>query len=353
MAMRTVGIVGGLGYMGGEALRILLEHPEFDVRWVTSRSQTRIGEAHRNLSDIEVPVIRPDAITPCDAYLLAVPSGGAMERTGELLKTGGVVIDLGSDFRLRSRADWERVYRKTHTAWELVESAVYGIAELHRSEIADARTIANPGCFATATILAMAPFAAAGIVDGSQIHVTGLSGTAGIGAEPDVASHHPEIGNNLVPYNVVEHRHTYEMEQELSLVADHSITVHFTPCYVPITRGILSVCHFTPSDPVTADSLKELIRDYYDGEFFVRVMDEPPAEATSWQWRPYPSVAMVSGTNFCDIGLDYDERRNRAVIFSVLDSMGKGGAHAAVQNLNIMFGFEERLGLTRRGMHPY
>ena len=310
------------------------------------------------MRDVDVPVISSEetaseAMTPCDAYLLAVPSGGAMERAGALLDDGGVVIDLGADFRLRSRADWERVYRRTHTAWDLVTTAVYGIAELHRTEIAVARLIANPGCFATATILAMAPFFAAGMVNRQEIHVTGLSGTAGAGAEPDVASHHPEIGNNIVPYNVVDHRHTYEMEQELTLVADEPVTVHFTPCYVPITRGILAICHFTPAEPTTTDALKDLVGEYYRNEFFVRVTDEPPVPDASWQWRPYPSVAMVSGTNFCDIGLDYDERRNRAVVFSVLDSMGKGGAHAAVQNLNLIFGFDESLGLRRRGMHPY
>ena len=158
--MKTVGIVGGLGYMGGEALRVLLEHPSFEVSWITSRSERRLRSVHRNFPNVDVPVVKPDQITPCDAYMLAVPSGQAMTRAGEFLESGGVVVDLGSDFRLKSRTDWERAYGRTHIAWELVESAVYGVPELHRDEIADAKVIANPGCFSSAVILAMAPLIA-------------------------------------------------------------------------------------------------------------------------------------------------------------------------------------------------
>jgi N-acetyl-gamma-glutamyl-phosphate reductase common form len=351
--MRTVGIVGGLGYMGGEALRVLLDHPEFQVEWVTSRSGLSIGSVHRNLPGVDIPVITPESITPCDAYLLAVPSGEAMTRARDLLETGGRVIDLGADFRLKSRTDWERVYGKSHVDWDLAETAVYGLAELRREEIVSASLVANPGCFSSAVILATAPLLSEALVGNDALYVTGLSGTAGIGAEPSVVSHHPEIGNSVVPYNVVDHRHTYEMEQELSAVRDAQVTVHFTPCYIPITRGIVAVCSLVPTRAIAVEALRTLYRDFYSDEFFIVVMNEPYEQDVSWQWRPYPSVSAVSGTNFCHIGLDYDEARNRIVIFSVLDSMGKGGAHTAVQNLNIMFGLDETLGLSRRGMHPY
>jgi N-acetyl-gamma-glutamyl-phosphate reductase len=351
--MIRVGIYGASGYMGGEALRVLLEHPQVEVAWATSRSGRPAEHFHRNLYGAGVQLVSPDAVGPVDAALLALPSGQAMTIARRLVDRGARVIDLGADFRLRSRPDWERVYRKEHADWALAEEAVYGIPELHRAEIKRARVIANPGCYASAVILGLAPLLRSGLVDPKRIVIDGLSGTTGAGAEPDTASHHPEIANNLVPYNVVDHRHTYEMEQELGLVAGGPVSVHFTSTYVPITRGILAICHCFATRDASRDKLLDLYRDAYAGEFFVRVYDMPKDEGASWQHRPYPWVAAVSGTNFCHVGLDVDERRGRIVVFSVLDSVGKGGAHAAVQNLNLMFGLDETTGLTRLGMHPY
>jgi N-acetyl-gamma-glutamylphosphate reductase len=156
----------------------------------------------------------------------------------------------------------------------------------------------------------------------------------------------------MVPYNVVGHRHTFEMEQELALLAGKKVNVHFTPTYVPIVRGILDVCHAFPVKSVKREALIALYRDFYEGQPFVLVYDLPKDENTSWQYRPYPWVSAVAGTNFCFIGLDVDERRGRIVVFSVLDSIGKGGAQVGVENMNLMFGMERTLGLTRRGMHP-
>jgi N-acetyl-gamma-glutamyl-phosphate reductase common form len=351
--MKTVGIFGGTGYMGGEALRILLEHPAFEVAWVTSRSESSISSVHRNLLGADVPVVRPDAITPCDAYIIALPSGEAATVAAKLLPEGGVVVDLGADFRLKERPAWERVYGKPHPAWNLMEGAVYGIPELHREQITTTRLVANPGCFASAAILGLAPLARAGELLNSTVQVTGISGTSGAGAEPGVPTHHPEIANNVILYNVVDHRHTYEMEQELGELASADVMVHFTPSYIPITRGIVAICSVTPFETTAIDRVKEIYRTFYRDEYFVRLVEEPREAGVSWQWRPYPTVASVSGTNFCHIGLDYDPRRNRLVIFSVLDNLGKGGAHAAVQNLNLMFGLEERTGLSRYGYHPY
>ena len=263
--MIRVGIYGASGYMGGEALRVLLEHPQVEVAWATSRSGRPAEYFHRNLYGAGVQLVSPDRCTPVDAALLALPSGQAMTLARALVDQGARVIDLGADFRLRDRADWERVYGKRHADWALAEEAVYGIPELHRAEIERARVIANPGCYASAAILGLAPLLRAGLVDADRIIVDGLSGTTGAGAEPDAASHHPEIANNLVPYNVVDHRHTYEMEQELGLVAGGRVTVHFTSTYVPITRGILAVCHCFPTRDVTRGELLDLYRDAYAG----------------------------------------------------------------------------------------
>jgi N-acetyl-gamma-glutamyl-phosphate reductase len=350
--MINVGIYGASGYMGGEALRVLLEHPEVKIAWATSRSGSNVADFHPNLYDTPVKFIHPDKATPCDVVFMALPSGVPMEMAPKLLKQGCKIIDLGADFRLRDRSTWERVYKKKHSCWDLAKEAVYGIPELYRKEIKKARLIANPGCFASAAILGLAPLVKAGLIDVTKIAVDGLSGTAGVGAELSRPAHHAEIGNNLIPYNVVGHRHTFEMEQELSALSKKAVKIHFTPLYVPIVRGILDICHAFPAKKVTRTKLLELYKEFYKGEYFVKVWDLPKEEGVSWQYKPYPWVNSTSGTNFCFIGLDVDEERGRIVVFSVLDSIGKGGALVGVQNMNLMFGLDETTGLDRRGMHP-
>lgn len=351
--MIRVGVYGATGYMGGEAIRVLLEHPQVEIAWVTSRSGAPLERTHRNFTGAQLPVVKPEDITPVDVAFVALPTGLTMAHTPGWLAQGTRVIDLGADFRIHDVPLWEKVYGKVHTCPDLAAEAVYGIPELHRDAIRRARVIANPGCFSSATILGLAPLVKAGWVDLRMLVVDGLSGTAGAGSELDIAIHHPEIGNNIVPYNVVGHRHTFEMEQELSEVAGAPVTVHFTPAYVPITRGILAMIHAFPTREVTREALMELYQDFYASEPFIQINTAPRKEGASWQSDPYPWVAATSGTNFCHIGLDVDPVRGRIVIFSVLDSIGKGGAHAAVQNMNLLFGLPETLGLTRYGLHPY
>ena len=351
--MIKVGILGASGYMGGEALRILLEHPETEIAWLTSRGDKPVEYFHKNLYGAGLKFIKPAELTNCDVILSALPGGQIMDQARGLLESGIKLIDLGADFRLKDKKVWEGIYGKTHSDWQIVEEAVYGIPELHREAIKKARVIANPGCFSSAAILGLAPLVKHGLIDSEKIIVDGLSGTAGAGAEIDRAIHHPEIGNNLVPYNVVDHRHAYEMEQELGLLKDNEITVHFTTTYVPITRGILDICHCFPKAKVSRGELINLYKDFYQNEIYIKIIDLPKEQGASWQYIPYPWVAAVSGTNYCHIGLDVDEKRGRIVVFSVLDSIGKGGAHVAVQNMNLMFGLEETMGLRRWGMHPY
>lgn len=351
--MIKVGIYGASGYMGGEAIRILLEHPEVEIAWLTSRGDKPVEYYHKNLYGAGLNFIKPEEITPCDVIFAALPSGQVMKQARGLVKAGTKIIDLGADFRLKDRADWERIYGKVHSDWALTEEAVYGIPELHREEIKKAKVIANPGCFSSAAILGLAPLLKNNLVDPGKIIVDGLSGTAGAGAETDRAIHHPEIANNLVPYNVTDHRHTYEIEQELGLLSDSEVTVHFTTTYAPITRGILDICHCFPNKKISREELLDLYKEFYKDESFVKIIDLPKEEGSSWQYLPYPWVAAVSGTNYCHIGLDIDEKRGRIVVFSVLDSIGKGGAHVAVQNMNLLFGLEETTGLKRSGLHPY
>lgn len=350
--MPTVGIVGASGYMGGEALRVLLDHPKVDIAWATSRTEGPVEDYHPNLYGAGIKLIHPEDATPCDVVFLALPTEASIREATRFLEQGSKVIDLGSAFRLSDRQIWEAVYKQSHSNWRLAEEAVYGVPELHKDEIANARLVANPGCFSSAAILGLAPLIKENLIEEHNIVVDGLSGTAGAGAELARAAHHPEIGNNLIPYNVVGHRHTFEMEQELSLIARKDVCIHFTPTYVPIVRGMLDVCHAFPRQLTSRNQILDLYRDFYHDEPFIQVYDRPREPNVSWQYRPYPWVSAVSGTNYCFIGVDIDDSRNRIVIFSVLDSVGKGGAQVAIENMNLMFGIERTTGLTRRGAHP-
>lgn len=338
--------------MGGEALRVLIDHPKVKIAWATSRQPAAIEEFHPNLFGTGIELIHPDDAGACDVVFMAIPTEASVDIARRYLGEGTKVIDLGSAFRLKDRATWERVYGMTHPSWALAEQAVYGINELHLDEIAQARLIANPGCFSSSAILALAPVVSRGLVDTEKLSVDGLSGTAGAGAELARAAHHPEIGNNLVAYNAVEHRHTFEMEQELRSLTQSPVHVHFTPVYVPITRGILAICRGFLNEPVSRQDLLDLYREYYDSHPFVQLYDMPKEESVSWQYKPYPWVSAIAGTNYCHIGLDVDEERNSVVVFSALDSVGKGGAQVGVENMNISFGIDRKAGLTRRGLHP-
>lgn len=350
--MIRAGVLGGSGYMGGEAIRVLFDHPGVDLAWATSRQPSPIEDHHPNLYGTGIQLIHPDGAEPCDVVFMALPTDASMESAQNYISAGSKVIDLGSAFRLRDRETWERVYGMKHSAWELAEKAVYGLNELHGDRIAGADLVANPGCFSSAAILGLAPLVEAGLIETQRISVDGLSGTAGAGAELSRAAHHPEIGNNLVAYNAVGHRHTYEIEQELTNISNGAVKVHFTPVYVPITRGILNICRGYLTSPATRDELLSLYRDYYSGHPFLQVYDLPKDENASWQYKPYPWVSAIAGTNYCQIGLDVDEDRGSVVVFSVLDSVGKGGAQVGVENMNLMFGIDRTEGLTRRGLHP-
>jgi len=350
--MIKVGIMGASGYMGGEVLRVLLDHPQVELAWLTSRTPGAVEEHHPNLYGLGLRLMDAADITPCDVVFLALPTQSSIEAAEKLLSMGCKVIDLGAAFRLKDRTTWESVYGITHTHWALAETSVYGITELHGGRVRNTSLVANPGCFSSAAILGLAPLLNNDLVDEQKLVVSGLSGTAGAGAELSRAAHHPEIGNNLVPYNVANHRHSYEMEQELSLLANKTVSVHFTPVYVPIVRGLLNVCYAFPKQSVTRDSLLALYREFYQGHEVVKIFDLPKEDGASWQYKPYPWVSAVAGSNYCYIGLDVDEKRGRVVVFSVLDSLGKGGAQVGVENMNLMFGLERTTGLRRRGMHP-
>ena len=338
--------------MGGEALRVLLKHPRARIAWATSRTPAPVEHIHPNLYDTGLTFDRLEDVGTPDFVLLALPTSATPAVANRFLTAGARVIDLGSAFRLKDRATWELVYGQEHPAWSLAAAAVYGIPELHEESIRTATLVANPGCFSSAAILALAPLLRAGLVDPNHLIVHGLSGTAGAGADLSRAIHHPEIGSNVVLYNVVGHRHTYEMEQELAALARRPVRVHFTPCYIPIVRGIVDVCRCFPLKSLGRGEAIDLFRQFYEGQPFVKIYDQPRGDGEAWDYKPYPWVSAVAGTNYCHIGLDVDDERNSIVIMSVLDSVGKGGAQAGIENLNLMAGFDRTDGLLDRGMHP-
>jgi N-acetyl-gamma-glutamyl-phosphate reductase common form len=333
-------------------LRLLLRHPNASVEWVTSRSDKNLQAVHRNLTGSDLRFSMEEDASPCDAVFLCMPSRESMPRAPRYLEQGAKVIDVGSDFRLKDRELFERVYKAKHTCWDLVEEAPYGATELRRAEIAKARLVANPGCFAYTSILSLAPLVRERLVDIERLVVDGLSGSSGAGADPVVPTHHSEIGNSVFPYNVVDHRHTYEIEQELSAVAGEAVTVHFTPYYCPFTRGILAGCHGFLNRPITRAELVALYEEFYRDEPFIRILALDKDPKASWQYLPYPSVGLVAGSNYVHIGVDVDERRKRVVAFGALDNLGKGAASSAIQNMNCMLGLPEATGIDSYGLHP-
>ncbi|MGD9763837.1 MAG: N-acetyl-gamma-glutamyl-phosphate reductase [Candidatus Binatia bacterium] len=347
-----VGVVGGSGYSGGELLRLLLGHPQARIGFVTSRGERPLESVHRNLVGTGLRFIREEEAPDCDVVFLCTPARESMLKAPPWLARGAKVVDIGSDFRLKDRALFERVYKAEHTCWELVGEAPYGATELHRPAIQRARLVANPGCFAYTAILALAPLVKERLIDCERVVVDGLSGTSGAGAEPVTPTHHSEIGNGVFPYNVVDHRHTYEIEQELSGQAGTPVTIHFTPYYCPFTRGILAGCHGFLTRKVSRADVLALYQAFYRDEPFVRVLAFAKDPTASWQYLPYPSVASVAGSNYVQIGLDVDERRGRVVAFGALDNLGKGAASSAIQNMNCMLGLPEDSGLRGPGLHP-
>ena len=350
--MIKVGIYGASGYMGSEALRVLLKHPNVSVEWATSRSDTPIEHYHKNFYNRDVRFVKPGEAFPCDVVFFALPTGLTTELGKWFLESGSKIIDFGADFRLNNQDEWETVYGKKHPDWHMSERAVYGLVELHRDEIVKSKIVANPGCYSSSSILALAPLVKEGWIDLEKIIVDGLSGTVGAGDDLDLALHHPEIHNNSLPYNVVNHRHSYEIEQELSLLVNKKVVINFSACYIPVSRGVMTINHAFPIKTINRGDLLELYEDFYRNEFFVQIIDLPKNEQAAWNYLPYPWIAAVSATNFCHIGLDIDERRNRIVVYSVLDSIGKGGALAGIQNLNLMFGLDEKTALDFYGIHP-
>jgi len=301
----------------------------------------------RGLTQLKfVPLDIAEIQKNCDLVFTATPHGGAVNLVPKLLEAGLKVIDMSADFRLKNPDDYDKWYGWKHTNPQLLCEAAYGLPELHRQEIKNARLVACPGCMATATILALAPAIKADLVEKNRIVADVKIGSSGGGSKPTIASHHPERFGGVRPYKVAGHRHIAEIEQELNALANEPVTVAFTPHAVNMVRGILSTVHTFPKTPLASKDLWKALRSTYEGEPFIRLVKY---QKGAYQ-LPDPKVTL--GTNFCDIGFELDPRANRLLLFSALDNMVKGASGQGVQCLNIMMGIDEETGLKSTGFHP-
>jgi LysW-gamma-L-alpha-aminoadipyl-6-phosphate/LysW-L-glutamyl-5-phosphate reductase len=336
-------VAGASGYVGGELLRLLLGHPDVEVVQVTSDSMAgrSVGRAHPNLRRATDLTFAPHAdLRPADVTFLATPHGESLERVPALLENGGLVIDLSADYRLHDPAEYERYYGRPHPHPELLTRSVYGLPELHRDALRTAPIIAVPGCIATASILALRPLTAGGVIDRAPTIVDAKSGSSASGIDPGPAGTHAERSGALRVYSSAGHRHTAEIEQETGA------TVALSCHSVEAVRGVLATVHALAADPPDDKGLWRIYRAAYGTEPFVRLVHE----SDGGHREPDPKI--LAGTNFCDIGFGSDRHAGRVVASAAIDNLGKGAAGAAVQCLNVRAGFPETAGLGFLGLHP-
>jgi len=347
-----VGIFGASGYVGGELLRLLLSHPHVEVTYLTSRkySGEYVHRVHANLRGMtKIKFVSPDLskiADSCELLFLALPHGSSSKILPKILETGLKVIDTSADFRLRNPIDYPKWYGWEHPFPELLQEAIYGLPELHRKKIKKADFVACPGCDAISAILALAPIIKESKIEKNKIIVDVKIGSSGAGAKPSLSTHHAERSGVVRPYKPVGHRHTPEIEQELSALADDTITISMSSHAVNMVRGILATCHTFITSPFTITDLWRIYRSFYQEEPFIRLVRDRRGI-----YR-FPDPKILVGSNYCDIGFEIDDRANRLVVISAIDNLVKGSAGIAVQNMNIMLGFDERIGLEQPGLHP-
>ncbi|SDP73650.1 N-acetyl-gamma-glutamyl-phosphate reductase [Desulforhopalus singaporensis] len=346
--MINVGIIGASGYTGAELARLLCCHPEANISVATSRQYegrplSEVFPSLRKKADIICENLTPDELAArADLFFTAVPHKTAMDLVPSLLAHDKKVIDLSADFRIRDVSVYEKWYQP-HSSPEFLREAVYGLPELYRSTIKSARLIANPGCYPTSIILGLAPLLKADGIDPNTIIADSKSGTSGAGRGAQTGTLFCEVHDGFRPYKVGRaHRHTPEIEQELSLLAGTDAVISFTPHLLPISRGILSTIYATLRTKLNQEQIISMYREFYQDEFFVRVLDEDC----------FPATNSVRGSNFCDISVKVDPATNRVIVMSAIDNVVKGASGQAVQNMNIMCGFDETSGLDAAPFFP-
>ncbi|MCR5776881.1 MAG: N-acetyl-gamma-glutamyl-phosphate reductase [Lachnospiraceae bacterium] len=346
--MIKAGIIGATGYAGNEIVRLLLGHKEVEIKWLYSKSFAGQDYAsiYRNLFKIvDSPCIADDISSladEVDVIFTATPQGFLASVLTEELLAKAKFIDLSADYRIKDVATYEKWYKLEHKSPELIKKAVYGLCEINRKDIAGTRLLANPGCFTTCSILTAYPLVKEGLIDADTLIINALSGVSGAGRGAKVANLFCEVNESAKAYGVTNHRHTPEIEEQLSYANGSHIMINFTPHLVPMNRGIFATETATLKSGVTAEDIKAAYEKHYGNEQFIRLMKDDQV----------PETRFVEGSNFVDIGFKVDERTNRVVMMGAIDNLVKGAAGQAVQNMNIMFGFDEAEGLRAIPMVP-
>lgn len=343
-----VAVVGASGYTGVELLRLLVNHPAVEITALTSESyaDAPIEEVFPSLFGmLKLTCKKFDAhevAKRADLIFLAVPHKTAMMAAVELLPSGRKIIDLSADFRFRDPAVYRQWYGVDHAAPELLKEAVYALPEFYRQQLTAARLAAAPGCYPTAALLGLLPLLKREMIDPDSLIIDAISGASGAGRKPDLPLHFAELQENCKAYKIACHRHTPEIEQELSRAIGREVLVTFTPHLVGTVRGILATMTATLVTSKDAEQLRALYQDWYQDEPFVRVLPE----------GRLPETKQVRGSNFCDIGLAVDARTRRAIVVTAIDNLVKGASGQAIQAMNVMMGLDERTGLQLAPIFP-
>lgn len=347
-----VGVIGASGFVGGELLRILIGHPKVELTLATSRQHAddyvyRVHPNLRGFTELQFSDVNPSkAAEQCDLVFTSVPHGTSVKIMPELVKSEIKIIDMSADYRLKNPQAYETWYGYKHPNPALLEKFVLGIPELRREEIRKADYVSAPGCMAVTSILGLAPLVKNNLIDTDHIVVDAKIGSSGAGVKPTMSSHHAERYGVVRPYKPVGHRHTAEIEQELSVLANANVKVSMSAHAVNMVRGILSTCHTFLKKEASLPEIWKAFRSTYQNEPFIRFVRDRKG-----LYR-YPDPKIVVGSNFCDIGFEIDERNGRLVVLSATDNLLKGAAGIAVQSMNVMMGFDETLGLKNAAIHP-
>ena len=346
--MIKVGIIGATGYAGGELVRLLLRHKEAEIKWYGSRRYVdqKYAKVYQNMFQLVDDRCLDDNMEEMakqvDVIFTATPQGLCASLVNDDILNKVKVIDLSADFRIKDAAVYEEWYGIEHKAKQYLDEAVYGLCEINREAVKKARLVANPGCYPTCSILSIYPLLKEGLIDPSTVIIDAKSGTSGAGRGAKVDNLFCEVNENIKAYGVASHRHTPEIEQELSLAAGEPMTISFTPHLVPMQRGILVTAYASLKKEVTWEEVKAVYDRYYDKERFVRVLDQDVCPQTRW----------VEGSNYVDVGFKIDPRTKRIIMMGAMDNLVKGAAGQAVQNMNLVFGLDEAEGLRMAPLFP-
>lgn len=346
--MIKAGIIGATGYAGGELVRILTGHKDVEIKWYGSRSyiDKKYAEVYQNMFQIVDDKCMDDNMEALadevDVIFTATPQGLCASLVNEEILSKVKIVDLSADFRIKDVATYEEWYKIQHPTPQFIPEAVYGLCEINREAVKKARLVANPGCYPTCSTLSIYPLLKEGLIDPGTIIIDAKSGTSGAGRGAKVDNLYCEVNENIKAYGVASHRHTPEIEEQLSYAAGEPVLINFTPHLVPMNRGILITAYASLKKEVSYEEVKAAYDKYYANEKFVRVLEKDVCPQTKW----------VEGSNYVDVNFKIDPRTKRVIMMGAMDNLVKGAAGQAVQNMNLMFGLKESEGLELVPMFP-